>query len=81
MVVGFVTNDCRSATSLLLIDTKQCQDVRTYLVDVWQDTTTGDGSSNQLVQFLVTSDGQLQMSGSDTLDSQVFCGVTYSKLV
>lgn len=49
----------------------------TYLVDVGQDTTTGNGSSDQLVQLFVTSDCQLQMSRSDTLDTEIFCGVTW----
>lgn len=48
-------------------------------MDVGQDTTTGDSSSNELVEFLVTSDGQLQVSWSDTLDPQVFGGVTYRR--
>ena len=32
-------------------------------LDVWQDTTLGDGDSGQqLVQFLVVADGELEMS-------------------
>jgi len=36
-------------------------------VNVWQDTTLGDCDvSEELVQFLVVSDGELQMSWNDT---------------
>ena len=36
-------------------------------VDVGQDTTLGNGDmAQQLVQFLVVADGQLQMAGDDT---------------
>jgi hypothetical protein len=37
------------------------------LVDVGQDTTLGDGDVTQeLVQFLIVADGELQMTGDDT---------------
>lgn len=37
------------------------------LVDVGQDTTLGDGDVTQeLVQFLIVADGELQMAGDDT---------------
>ena len=37
-------------------------------VDVWQNTTSGNGDSTQeLVQFFVVSDGQLKMSWDDSL--------------
>ena len=36
-------------------------------MNVWQDTTLGDCDvSEELVQFLVVSDGELQMSWNDT---------------
>ena len=38
-----------------------------YSLDVWQDSTLGDGDSRQkLVQFLVISDSQLKMSWYDS---------------
>jgi len=37
------------------------------LVDVWQDTSLRDRDMSQkLVQFLVVSDGELEMTGNDT---------------
>ena len=46
-------------------------------LDVGQHTTLGDGDSGQqFVQFLVVSDGQLQMSGNDTRFLVVTGGVT-----
>lgn len=46
------------------------------LVDVGDDTTTGDGSLDEGIKLLVTADSQLEMSGGDALDLQVFAGVT-----
>ena len=45
-------------------------------MDVWDDTTTSNGSFDQSVKFFISSDSQLEMSGSDALDLQVFAGVT-----
>jgi hypothetical protein len=37
------------------------------LVDVWQDTSLCDRDvSEKLVQFLIVSDGELEMTGNDT---------------
>ena len=47
------------------------------LVDVWQDTTLCDGDvSQKLVQFLIVSDGELEMTGDDTSLLVVTSGVT-----
>ena len=46
------------------------------LVDVGDDTTTGDGGLDKGVELLVTTDGELEMAGSDTLDLEVLAGVT-----
>lgn len=36
-------------------------------MDVWQNTTLGDGDvSQQLVQLLIVSDGELEVTGDDT---------------
>jgi hypothetical protein len=36
-------------------------------MDVWQDTTLGDGDvSEQLVQLLIVTDGELQVTGDDS---------------
>lgn len=40
-------------------------------MDVWQDTTTGDGGTNQAVELFVTSDRKLQVSWRDTLYTQI----------
>ena len=65
-------------------------------MDVRDDATAGDGGLDQGVQLLVSSDGQLQVAGGDTLhfqilggvarqlknfSSQVFCKNTSTKLI
>lgn len=46
-------------------------------VDLRQDTTLGDGdTAEQLVEFLVVSDGELQVSGDDSGLLVVSGGVT-----
>jgi len=46
------------------------------LVDVGQDTTTSNRSSDEQVELFVSSDSELQVTGSDTLDSEILGGVT-----
>lgn len=43
---------------------------------MWQDTAEGNGCADQCVEFLVTSDSELQMSRSDTLDLEILGGIT-----
>lgn len=45
------------------------------LVDVGDDSTSGNGRLDQGVQLLVSTDGQLEMTGRDPLDLQVLGGV------
>jgi len=45
------------------------------LVDVGDDSASGDGRLDQGVQLLVTTNGQLQVTGSDTLHLQILGGV------
>ena len=45
-------------------------------MDMRNDTTAGNGGLDEGVQFFVTTDGKLQMSGSDTLHLQILGGVT-----
>jgi hypothetical protein len=45
-------------------------------VDVWQDTTESDRRVNEGVEFFVTADGELQVSGRDALDFEVLCRVS-----
>jgi len=42
------------------------------LVDVGDYSSSSDGGLDQRVQFFVSSDCELQVSGSDSLDLQVF---------
>lgn len=46
------------------------------LVDVGNDTTAGNSGLDESVELLVTSDGEKQMSGGDSLDLEVLGGVT-----
>ena len=41
------------------------------LVDVGDDTTTGDGGLDKGVKLLISTDGKLQVPGRDTLDLKV----------
>lgn len=49
-------------------------------VDVGENTTVGNGGANKSVELFVATDGQLEMSGGDTLDLQVLGGVLQAKL-
>lgn len=42
---------------------------------MWQDTTEGDGGADQGIELLVTTDGKLQVAGSDTLDLEILGSV------
>lgn len=44
-------------------------------IDVRENTTKGDGRTNQGVQFLVATDSELQVAGGDALDLQVLGGI------
>lgn len=55
---------------LLLLDLEQ-----QCAVDVRQDTTVGNRGADQGVELLVTTDGELKMSGGDTLDLEVLGGI------
>lgn len=56
--------------ALLLLDLEQKR-----AVDAGQDTTKGDGGTNEGVQLLVAADGQLQMTRGNTLDLEILGGV------
>ena len=43
---------------------------------MWDHTTTSDGRLDKGVELLVASDGQLQVSWSDSLDFKIFGSVT-----
>lgn len=61
---------------LLLLDLEQQR-----AVDVWQYTSEGDGGADQRVELLVTTDGELQVAGSDALDLEILGGVLEGTLV
>ena len=44
-------------------------------MNVGNDSTSGDGGLDEGVELLVSSDGQLQMAGGDTLHFQIFASV------
>ena len=44
-------------------------------MDVRDDTTTSDGGLDQGVELLVTTDGQLQMTGGDALHLEILAGI------
>jgi hypothetical protein len=53
----------------------------THLVDVGKDSSSGDGGADERVELLVSSDGELQMTGRDTLHSKILGGVTWGVVV
>lgn len=44
-------------------------------MDVRNDTTTGNGGLDERVQFLVTTDSELEMSWGDTFYFKILAGV------
>jgi len=49
-------------------------------VDVWQNTSEGDGSTDQSVEFFVTTNSELEMARSDALDLEILGGVLSHRL-
>ena len=47
-----------------------------WLVNVWDDTPSGNGCFDECVQFFIASNGKLQVSGRDTFHFVIFRGVT-----
>lgn len=43
---------------------------------MWNDTTTSDGGFDESVELLVSSDSELEMSWSNSLDLKIFGSVT-----
>ena len=43
---------------------------------MWQNTSKSDGGSDEGIQLFITSNGELQMTRSDTFDFEIFGGVT-----
>lgn len=40
-----------------------------------KDTTEGNGGADQGIKLFVTTDGELQVAGSDTLDFEILGGI------
>lgn len=51
---------------LLLFDLQQQR-----AVDVWQNSSKGDGGTDEGVELFVSTNGELEMAGSDTLDFEI----------
>ena len=45
-------------------------------MDVWDDTSSSDGGLDEGVELFITSDSELEMSWSDSLDLKIFGSVT-----
>lgn len=46
------------------------------LVNVWDDTTTSNGSLDQGIQFFITPNSQLQVTWCDTFDLKILAGIS-----
>ena len=66
---GFAAILLRSNSALALLADER-------LVDVGDDSTTSNGGLDQSIQLLVSPDGELEMSGGDSLHLQVLTGVS-----
>ena len=45
-------------------------------MNVRDDSSSCDGSSDKVVKFLISSDGQLEMSRGDSLDFKILTGIS-----
>jgi hypothetical protein len=64
-----------SLVLLLLLDLQQQS-----AVDMREDTTKSDRGADECVEFFVSTDGELQVTGCDTLDFEILRGVLESRL-
>lgn len=42
---------------------------------MWQDTSESDGGADQGIELFISTDGELQVARSDTLDFEIFSGI------
>lgn len=42
---------------------------------MWQNTSEGDGSTDEGIEFFVAANRELEMAGGDTLDFEIFGGI------
>lgn len=45
-------------------------------MDVWDDSSTGNCSLDESIKFLISTNGELQVTGRDTLHFKIFASVT-----
>ena len=67
---GLTSSSDLTGHTLVLVDER--------LVNVRDDSSSGDGGADQRVQLLISADGQLQVTGGDTLQLQILRGVSYT---
>lgn len=60
----------KSLGLLLLLDLQQQR-----AVDVWKDTSEGDGRTDESVELLITTDGKLKVTWGDALDLEILGGI------
>ena len=44
---------------------------RQTLVNEWQNTSSSNGSTDESVKFLISTNGELKVAGGDTLDTEI----------
>lgn len=50
-------------------------------MDVGEDSSSGDGGTDERVELLVSANGELEMTRGDALDTEILGGVTCSSIV
>lgn len=59
-----------------LLSSSFCLLVDKRLVNVRNNTTTGNGGLDESIELFVTSNGQLKMPGSDTFHLEILAGIS-----
>lgn len=65
----------KSLSLLLLLDLQQQR-----AIDVWEDTTKSDGRTDEGVELLITTDGELEVAWCDALDLKVLGSVLFDMI-
>jgi len=61
----------KSLVLLLLFDLEQ-----ESTIDMWQDTSKGDGGADQSVEFFIATDSELEVARGNALDFEILGGVS-----
>lgn len=48
---------------------------------MWKDTAEGDGRTDEGVELLVTTDGELEVTWGDALDFEILGGVLFDGMI